>query len=968
MKKYVLYGFIFLFIFSGKGVFAQFYSTGQDPSVVRWNQINSEHFQIIFDRDFESKAQEIANILEYYYKQANFSLDHEPRKISVIVHNQTIRSNGYVSWAPKRMELFTTPSQDILPEPWLEHLCLHEMRHVVQIDKLNQGITKILSVLFGQMAVGMAAGQLPMWYYEGDAVSTETVFGKFGRGRSPMFEKNIRTHLLSDEKQFTIDQMLFGSYGRYIPNHYEFGYQLTAYLRTKYGAKSWSSIHDHVARNSFTFFPTPLAFSAGLKKQYGINQKQLFKGTLNYLDSIYKVEEIDYKAIQAKRFQQYTIDGYEDYINPISIDNQKVICLKKGLGHIPQFVLITPEKETAIFEPGILVSDDFSAAKNFIVWAEYKPHFRWQNKEYSTIKMVNIETKKERLVVSKSRYFSPDISADANKIAVVEVSTDNQCYLTIISSFKGDIIYRVPSTNFIMRPKWSPDSKSVYFIELTDSGKQVSKYSVENNSWEVIFAFENTDIQRIIPTEKYVFFHSTLNGRDEVYLFDPSTKDKYQMSLSSSGIVDFCIDKNAKDIIIAEHSSQGNRLAVIPIERGLWKDMSEKTNKQMHFSEKLTDQEKFISGDEKIPAEKYTTKAYNKLMNGFNFHSWIPFYFDYSNESINGFLSDPGNLIKQIHPGVMLLSQNKLSTAESILGYAYKNGHHYIQSSVIYKGFVPVITLSADYGNIRQYFAPDDTDWHPEIGYNDLSYNIDIYLPVNFSTGKMSGGFIPRINVDYHNTYYYHFLDDYYVAGNEFFTEQLMFYWLKRTSHRDIQPTIGIVFNYELQNTPLEKELFGYMSSIDGTLYLPGFFKNHGIKLNAGYQFQDPKLYLYGSNFDFPHGIEEFRTEKFKKIYCDYVFPIAYPDWSLGPVFYVKRIKSNVFFNYANNKFRAKNNSTNTIYWANYNLVSYGIELSADYHLLRMIFPLNTGIRIGYTNFSNNVFSEVIFGIDISGM
>ncbi|MGE0088981.1 MAG: hypothetical protein AB7S50_05830 [Bacteroidales bacterium] len=965
MAKHLRFILFFVVIFLSNKIFAQFYSTGQEPANVKWSQINTSHFQVLFDCNYEAEAQLIANILEGYYHSASQSLDHQPQKITVIVHNQTIRSNGYVSWAPKRMELYTTPSQDLLPEPWLEHLCVHELRHVVQIDKLNQGITKILSVLFGQMAVGMTAGQLPMWYYEGDAVCTETAFGKFGRGRSPAFEKNIKTHLLSDEKWFTFDQMLFGSYNQYVPNHYEFGYQLTAYLRIKYGTKAVSSAHNFVARNSYSLLPTPVAFSVGLKKQTGLNHKQLYDETFNFLDSVYTEKEERNQSIRPNPFQQYKIKQYEDYVNPVSFDTNQVIVLKEGLNHIPQFVLVSPENETVIIEPGILVSDDFSVAKKFLVWAEFKPHFRWQNKEYSTIKMMNIETKKTRTVVLKSRYFSPDISPDANKIVVIEVTPDNQYFLTVISSFNGDVHYRIPSPNFIMRPKWTSDSKSIYLIELTDKGKQVSTYSFENKSWEMVMQSENADIQRIIPSNSYLFSHSTKNGNDEVCVFDLLTKEKYQISLSASGITDFCIDKNDKDIIVAEYSSQGNRLGVIPIERGLWKILDTKQN-NMTFSEALTEQESVKDKIEKLPSVKHTVRPYNKLLNTFNFHSWIPFYFDYSNETLNGFLTDPEKLTTIIHPGIMLLSQSKLSTTEAVVAYAYKNGHHYIESSLIYKGLLPVIKFSANYGDLHQYFASLNTTWFPRLSYNDFSYNLDIYIPINISSGNMVGGFIPRLNIDFQNSYYYNYVDDYYISGNTFFNEQIIFYWLKRTSKRDIQPRSGLSVDITLFNTPLENKLFGFMANIDGTVYLPGFFKNHGVKLNAGYQFQEPEMYLFTTNFSFPHGITEFRTEKLSKFYFNYVFPIAYPDWSIGPVAYIKRIKGDFFFNYANNRFRAIDDNTNSVFWTNYNLVSYGIEISVDYHLLRMIFPLNTGVRVGYTNYSNSIFSELIFGINIS--
>jgi hypothetical protein len=865
------------------------------------------------------------------------------------------------------MELYATPPQDILPDPWLEHLCLHELRHVVQIDKLNQGITKILAVLFGQQATGLAAGQLPLWYYEGDAVCTETALGKFGRGRSPSFEKNIRTHLLSDEKTFTLDQSLFGSYKSNVPNHYEFGYQLTAYLRAKYGKNSWSLVENYVARNSYTLVPTPLVFSLGLKKYTGLNQKKLLKETLNYLDSVFTEEEVNYNSIQAPYFQLYGIKGFEDYSNPVFIDEKLVIALKRGLGHLPQFILVEHEQETVVFEPGVLVSDDFSYAKNNVFWAEYKPHYRWQNKEYTSIKMLNLETKKEKTIVSKSRYFSPAASSDANKIAVVEVSEKNEYFLTILSSFKGDIIARIPSENFIQRPKWSDDHKYIYVIELTEKGKQISRYSFEKKGWEFVFKAGGSDIQRIEPKDTYVYFHSTLNGKDEVHLFDTVTEKTYQISKSAKGIVDFCIDDNGQNIIAAEHSSQGNRFVKIPVERGLWLENKEQYKPTGLFSEELADQESFKIENHSIPNNEYPVKSYSKIAHLFNFHSWVPFYFDYTQNSVNGFLSNPEQILSQVHPGVMLLSQNKLSTAESIISYAYKDGHHTVQSSFIYKGFLPVIKLSANYGDLHEYFAPANVSWKPVLNYDNFSYSLDIYLPLTFSTGKMYGGFIPRVKIDYDNAFYYNYQKDYYVEGNEFVTSELYFYWLKRKAKRDLQPKTGISIDYKLNNTPFESDLFGYISNVEGTLYLPGFFKNHGIKLNAGHQFQDPELYLYSSQFAFPHGIEKFRTYKLSKFYVDYVFPIAYPDWSLGSLLYINRIKGGLFYNYAQNKFKALNQNTNTVYWATYNLISVGFEVSADYHLLRMIFPLNTGVRMGYTNYPGKLFYELVFNIDISG-
>ena len=57
---------------------------------------------------------------------------------------------------------------DTYVQDWLEQLAIHELRHVIQLENLNQGLTKVLSIVFGEMATGLIAAYLPFWYLEGD--------------------------------------------------------------------------------------------------------------------------------------------------------------------------------------------------------------------------------------------------------------------------------------------------------------------------------------------------------------------------------------------------------------------------------------------------------------------------------------------------------------------------------------------------------------------------------------------------------------------------------------------------------------------------------------------------------------------------------------------------------------------------------------------------------------------------------
>ena len=184
MKKLLL----LLLVFTTYVAQAQYFNTGQDPSSLKWRQIITTNFQLIYPDYYENQAQVLAQKLEMVYDFGSYSLKYKPGKISVILHTQTVQSNGLVAYAPKRSEFYTTPHQAIYPQDWLEQLALHEFRHVVQIDKLNSELPKIIKIILGEQGTALLFGAyLPWWFIEGDAVVTETALGKYGARTFPFF-------------------------------------------------------------------------------------------------------------------------------------------------------------------------------------------------------------------------------------------------------------------------------------------------------------------------------------------------------------------------------------------------------------------------------------------------------------------------------------------------------------------------------------------------------------------------------------------------------------------------------------------------------------------------------------------------------------------------------------------------------------------------------------------------------------
>ncbi|HSO88400.1 MAG TPA: hypothetical protein VLQ91_17740, partial [Draconibacterium sp.] len=216
MKKLFL---LFIFIGLLNSSEAQYFQTGQDPASLKWRQINTENFQIIYPDYYEGQSQKLASIMEIVYKKGGQTLKYQPKKISIILHTQTVKSNGLVAWAPKRAEFYTIPHQGIYAQNWIEQLAIHEFRHVVQIDKVNSELPKIIKILLGEQGTALVFGTyLPWWFIEGDAVVSETALSNSGRGRFPSFLMEHKA-LAVEKGIYKYDKAYNGSYKNYVPDH-----------------------------------------------------------------------------------------------------------------------------------------------------------------------------------------------------------------------------------------------------------------------------------------------------------------------------------------------------------------------------------------------------------------------------------------------------------------------------------------------------------------------------------------------------------------------------------------------------------------------------------------------------------------------------------------------------------------------------------------------------------------------------
>ena len=88
---------------------------------------------------------------------------------------------------------------------------------------------------------------------------------------------------------------------------------------------------------------------------------------------------------------------------------------------------------------------------------------RWGLREYNDIRLLDVHTGAQRTLTHRARYFSPDISADGRRVVAVQVTSQGQAALHILSTEDGRVLDSLPNPDgyFYVMPRWCADDRQV---------------------------------------------------------------------------------------------------------------------------------------------------------------------------------------------------------------------------------------------------------------------------------------------------------------------------------------------------------------------------------------------------------------------------------------------------------------------------------------------------------------------------
>ena len=964
-----------------------------NPASLKWYQINTPNFRLLYPQGFDAQAQRMANTLESIREPEARTIGTLPKKISVVLQNQSSISNAFVSLTPRRAEFYAMPTQNynfIGNNDWLNLLATHEYRHMAQFQHATRGFNKLFQYVFGNnVLAGMAYVAAPQWFWEGDAVATETAFTQSGRGRIPNFDLILRTNL-QEGRVFNYHKQYLRSYKNNINDHYVLGYHMVSYLRKKTGDPS---IWDKVTGRSWNVPFIPFRFSSSLKKETGLYVTDLYKEMAADLQKEWKTQQDTLKLTPFDRVNPRTAKAYTDYLYPQELEDGSVAARKVGIGDIEKLVVLKDGAEQNMYTQGIINESGMQSATNSrIVWNEFRFDPRWQVRNYSSIVGYDLGSGKKHVINTRARYAAASLSPDGYKVATVETSTEYQTRLVVLDYFSGRILktFDNPANDFISMPRWTSDGKEIVTLLTNKLGKAIVKFNFETDASSKLTEFSNENIGHPVPFENYILYNSPISGIDNIYALDTKSGERFQITCSKYGSYNPALSRDGKWIYYNEQGRDGMDIARIHFDPSTWKTWKQKVQPQSSF-DYLVKQEGNPDVLNTLPSKQYNARRYHRWKGLINPYSWGA---TVSTSLTSAFVG--------------ITSQDILSTTTINAGYAYditeRTGSWV--AAVSYQGWYPIIDFSVrqsdrkiNEGDVQTATgiidAANDTTFSSvtrnlTFSWQEKNVEAGLRLPLITTTSKYFGNFtvgnavgltrvtnfqntinqsryIPAlvyINTNKKDTltYVYPFIN-YQGNGDLIYNHfSISAYRLLKQSRRDIYSKWGQSFFLNAYGTPFGGDYSGSQFSFYGIGYFPGFFKHHSFWGYWGYQYSrlsaistDPNNYIFRNGIPLPRGLSVTRFQNLYSMSANYTLPIVYPDIAIGPLLNLQRIRMNGFLDYAYGSGRFGSTQTKTY-------TSAGVEVKFDINVMRLLPQLDVGFRYSVGIQPSTSLFEVLIG------
>jgi hypothetical protein len=925
--------------FISVAAFGQIFNEEQNPLSVKWKQINTSDFRIIYPSELEKEAQRLANTISHIYPSIGFSLGQQKTSIPIVLQNRGVVANGFVQLAPKKSEFYTTPPQQFDSQDWLNNLTVHELRHVAQFDKLTGGKAHPFpeDIYFAWFGVS-----IPIWFFEGDAVTIETALTESGRGRQPAWIMPYRTSLL-EGKKISYSKAYFGSDKDVTPGYYQLGYLMASNIRTLHGKNIFDSVLTDIRKRPVRLYP----FSNSLKKFTGAGTGTWFRRTSGLIEKQWKEQE------QKTISKIYPVLNKKakiatDYFLPVRISDGHILAIKRSKAEADHLVLIDSNKKERRLQ-GISYQEQpwFSYARDVVVWDEVRYDPRYRQRNYSVICSYNLKTRRTKKLSGRSRMFSPTLSADGKKIVAVKFDLTNKCNLVELDAQTGKVINTLanPENLILQTPAYDPSGEHITYVSVSEQGKAMWTVDYNGNTNKIINETRQ-QLSRPIYFKRGIAFNAHYNGINNIYHIDTTSKKIIALSASKYGAFNMT-PETADEPNSESQAFLFNNYGVAGYE--IAESSADADNKQpagftarlpanfVDFNLATEQQEATGTVFHDLPDSSYASRPYHTLGDLFNVHSIIPIIQD------------------EYMGGLQLKSNNLLNTFDFFAEADYHRdlGRFEYSSGIAYKALYPIIRGTYRNRPLRTFYysktGMQQGDWR------ENTVQLQASLPISINALSDTYNFSFNTITSYTKRYMAENLPSNFIKSVIFPVEyNFTFTHTTRLADRDLAPKWAQIFRTVYTHQPFDSRLKGDLFAAEGFLYFPGILKNHSFLVNFNYQ-NSSGIRKYEQEINTVYGYNNIMAKSTlsNTLLFNYRFPFAFPDTEIGSLAYIKNLRAGIFCHFENLGTETDLSEPKT----------YGFELRSSLNLLRYQPLVDVGARFVFINkiYNQNPILELIF-------
>lgn len=922
--------------------------TGNNPSNIHWKSFDTKAVKVIFPEANLKEATRVANIINLIYDSAALTVGEKRKHLDLMIQTNQVISNGYVGLAPYRSEFYATGIQDFnwLGSPnWLDGLAFHEYRHALQFANGRRGLTKIGYIFGGETFWSLLQNfAVPNWYFEGDAVQTETLFSGSGRGRTPYYFQEQRALLLNNQN-YTYMKARNGSFKSLVPDHYRLGYAMLHQVRNEQGPDVWRKI----LKDGSGYKGLIYSFSHAMKRHSGFSSRNTYYRTYDTLRTTW---ENELKTLPLTTTTQLTAQPKKIVTNyewPHYLEDGSIIARKDAYNRTAEIVQIKDGKEESLVVLGFGVTESFlSVNNNTAAWTQISTDPRWLNRNYSDVFIYNITIKEKRQVTKHSKLFSPEYSAKRNQVVAVKADNELKNSIVFVNAETGAEMDSIPNpdNDFLSYPKWTNDDASVVYLAKKGHHIVMLKYDIASKTTTELTPLSMHVIGAMSVGKEAVYFSASYSGINNIYAVSLNgDKQIKQITSVKVGANYPTISADEKTLAVSELGYMGNALLtqqvdvasaqsiniVEPKDQERWKILTTPVESEIYS---------------RIPNNTYEAKDYDGVIRTPKLHSWtfIPSQQDiHLTLSVNNIMNDFG--------------------LDLTVGRNLNEKTNYVTGRLDFaKYYLPLGITGAVNG--RQLIQPtnlSDTGTYGETTtkFKEAIYGAGLTLPLLWYNGIYStsfqlygnGGFIQTSDYSVNDSDQTGSADLSVVEGGFRFSH------LRGRAKQNLMPRFGEALTmYYGTNVSGDKAA---KLQAEAIIYLPGLMRNHGIRFEGGYKQEDMgNSYRFMDNFRHARGYTPIQGDEEIIYSANYALPLFYPDWGFANIFYLKRMNATVFADFS----QVRRDALDETFSQN----SAGFELTFNI-IAGNFIPLNIGFRQSYLsnrdyyNADKTSFSEVFF-------